>query len=195
MTVRDTDPLRPWRRLDWRFLLPSPDVGRVAVVGAGDEDLLAGLRLLGVEVVQVDRSGTPQTATTGCDVAVLVGVDAAGVEVARRATAPGGWVYAEAYRRPGTRPGSLSLMASVRVFQRLGLEDVSANWHAPSLAVTTRVLPLSGRAVLRDALTRYHDVRFGLVMSWAGRLALTLRVLPYLVPEGSVLGRVPADAD
>jgi hypothetical protein len=53
---------------------------------------------------------------------------------------------------------------------------------------------LDSRTVLRDALLRHDAVRFGAVLSVAGRLAVRAGVFPFAVAEGSVVGRRPVES-
>ncbi|HSD77855.1 MAG TPA: hypothetical protein VLA98_10630, partial [Solirubrobacteraceae bacterium] len=45
------------RRADWRFLLPDPSLGRVAVAGAPDAELLRALGLVAVAVTAAGVGG------------------------------------------------------------------------------------------------------------------------------------------
>ncbi|SDC39519.1 hypothetical protein SAMN05660690_1254 [Geodermatophilus telluris] len=182
-------PLHLWRRLDWRFLLPSTRLRVVACGGTPDDDLLAALRLLQVDVVRPGPDWRP-VADAAPDVVVLVQPTAADLAAAAAAVRPGGWVYAEV-RRDLHAAGPRTLLGWPRAFRAAGLTDVVAHWHAPDLRTCSRMVPLDAPALVRDALSRHGAVRFGRALSLAGRAAVALGVFPAGVPEGSTVGRRP----
>jgi hypothetical protein len=182
-------PLHLWRRLDWRFLLPSTRLGVVACGGTPDADLLAALRLLGVPVVRPGPDWRP-VAEAAPDAVVLVQPDVADLAAAAAAVRPGGWIYAEV-RRDLRAGAPRTLLGWPRAFRAAGLTDVVAHWHAPDLATCSRMVPLDAPSLVRDALSRHGAVRFGRALSLAGRVAVALGVFPAGVPEGSVVGRRP----
>jgi len=56
--------LRLARRVDWRFLLPSPRLGRVCVLGAPDDDLRRALEFESIGP-ELDRGGFDTVVVTG----------------------------------------------------------------------------------------------------------------------------------
>jgi hypothetical protein len=188
-------PLHLWRRLDWRFLLPTLTPVGVAYAGSVDDDLVAALPLLGTAVHRI--AGPADWAAVqeggGVEVVVLVRPEPADLAAAVAALAPGGWVYAEVGRDLHQARGHRTLPGWRRSFERHGLTDVTASWHAPDLAHCSRIISLDARTVLRDALLRHDAVRFGRALSVAGRLAVRAGAFPFAVPEGSVVGRRPPE--
>ena len=178
-------PLGSWRRIDWRFLLPSPELDKVLCGGRHDPDLRAALEMVGAQVMDTRGEGGAEA-----DVAVLVRPGRSDLEQAAAGVRPGGWVVAEVRAGPrAARGGQWGLPGWRRAFLAAGLVDVTAYWHAPNLVACSRILPLDVRPVVREALLRYHEERFGLLKSLAGRAALRLGLFGYLVPEGTVVGR------
>ena len=55
-TVAHEAVLQASRRIDWRFLLPTPDLGQVACIGVTDADLLESLALFSVRLDVVDST-------------------------------------------------------------------------------------------------------------------------------------------
>lgn len=186
-------PLHLWRRLDWRFLLPTLTPAGVACAGAVDDDLAAALPLLGTTVHRITGPGD-WASVPDVEVVVLVRPEPADLAGAAAAVAPGGWVYAEVGRDLRRPRGYRTLPGWRRAFRAQGLTDVTASWHAPDLAHCSRIISVEARTVLRDALLRHDAVRFGAALSVAGRLAVRAGVFPFAVPEGSVVGRRPLES-
>ena len=185
-------PLHRWRRLDWRFLVPTLQTAGVACAGDVDEELLAALPLLDPQVHRIREHGDWDRVAGACSVVVLVSPDRQDVHAAAVTVRPGGWIYAEVSRQIRRRSGPRTLPGWRRAFRRAGLEEVTAYWHAPDFATCSRIIAVDADAAVREALSRYQDVRFGRLLSLAGRLALRLGLFPLAVREGSVLGRRPA---
>jgi hypothetical protein len=186
-------PLHLWRRIDWRFLLPTTTLRTVVCAGRPDDELRAALDLLGGRVVAVGGpAGWAAAAAAAPDLVVLSSPDAADLARAVAAAPPGCWVYAEVRRSPLATDRPRTLLGWRRAFLDAGLVDVATHWHAPDFSITSRMVPLDAPVVVRDALSRHDGIRFGRALSLAGRLALRLGVFPAAVAEGSVLGRRPA---
>lgn len=186
-------PLDLWRRLDWRFLLPCPQLNTVVCAGIVDEELVEALRVLDSRLVHVTApSHWGRVEAGSCGVAVLVRPTPADLEAAMAAVRPGGWIYAEIYRHmTPLASGPRSLRGWLRAFERAGLEETAAHWHAPSIGARSRIVPLESKMSVRDALNQYHGLRFGWSKSMLGKVALLSGLFPIVVPEGSVLGRRP----
>ncbi|MGY1636651.1 hypothetical protein ACI78V_08345 [Geodermatophilus sp. SYSU D00742] len=180
--------LHRWRRLDWRFLLPVPDVGRLAVGGRVDDGLRDALPLLAGEVHEVTSVAGWSALPGNCDVVVLVRPTVPELGRAAAALRPGGWLYAEV-RRDLRGRGPRSLAGWHRALERLGLDDVAAHWHAPDLATTSRIVSLQDRTAVRHALDDHDRGRLGDLRSGLATVLLGAGLLPLLVPEGSVVGR------
>ncbi len=188
-------PLQLWRRLDWRFLLPTPELGTVALAGHPDDFLTQALRLLDPDMLRLCAAGDVEpTANAVCDVVVLARPTYQDLQAALSAVRPGGWICAEVRRRQVLTLGGLdTLNRCSRAFRQAGLVDVEAYWHAPSIDACARILPVDRRHVVRETLGRYRGQPFGLAKSIVGRLALACGVFGMLVPEGTVLGQRPLE--
>ena len=94
-TVAHEAVLQASRRIDWRFLLPTPDLGRVACICVTDPELLESLALFSVRldvvdstsghglVAPYDRRRSPKSASR------------AHRDRAVGLLRPGGWLYVE----------------------------------------------------------------------------------------------------
>jgi len=201
------------RRLDWRFLLPSPDLGRVASVGAAPPSVVAALEACGAEVVPVGDVASNAVAVgdgrypNGFDHVIVflthpVGAGAFPSPVFRNLVIwqsaldllrPGGWLVVEVHglasprglRRP------VDPRAWAMALARLGLSDVAAHWHWPDFERCTQIVPLGEPAALSLALARTGTGFSARLMATAGRLALRAGLLAPLVPCFSVMGRRP----
>ena len=79
------------RRLDWRFLLPQPHLGRVLCVGRPDDDLLGSLARFSTHL----ETDPDATEAASVDVVVAVAPTEADLAGCARLLRPGGWLYAE----------------------------------------------------------------------------------------------------
>jgi hypothetical protein len=182
-------PLHLWRRLDWRFLLPGLTPAGVTVAGDADEELLAALSLLSSQVHRITDPGDWDAVAGTCSVAVLVAPGREAVRAAAASLVPGGWVYAEVRRDLRRSSGPRTLLGWRRAFRRAGLDQVAAYWHAPDFATCSRIVSVGAGAAVRETLGRHQDIRFGRLLSLAGRIALRLGLFPLAVRDGSVVGR------
>src|SRR5262245_35723918 len=91
-TQLDADALlQASRRVDWRFLLPDPNLGRVAYLGPARGALLESLRLFSVSLALGEAAGAQY------DVVVAHNPSLDGLRHAAELVRPGGFLYLEAY--------------------------------------------------------------------------------------------------
>ncbi|MCW2131642.1 hypothetical protein [Arthrobacter sp. VKM Ac-2550] len=186
--------LHLWRRLDFRFLLPVLEPGRVGYAGAVDAETVAALRLLDPDADFVPVDGS-QTYENEFDVILLHSPDRRTFESAVAAMKPGGWMCAEVRSSLLRTSGSRTLLGWERTFVRAGLQDVGVHWHAPGLEFPSRIVPVASAMAVRDALSRHQQVRMGKAKELIGRTALALGLFAAAVPEGTVIGRRPCRGD
>jgi hypothetical protein len=182
--------LHAWRRLDWRFLLPTDAYDRVACGGAVDQALREALQLLAGAVHEPTAPSDWRALDGRCDVVVLVEPTPAQFRTAVGALRPGGWLYAEV-RRTARTSGPRSLVGWRRAAVRAGLVEVCAHWHAPGLTEPQRIISLDASAALRHALRRpAGGVRSSLRAALV-RILVATGLFPLAVPAGSVIGQRP----
>ena len=181
--------LHRWRRLDWRFLVPSVEWTRIACAGAVDDELRAALPLVAPQVHEPTTAADWSALSGTCDVVVLVAPTPAQVQLAVTALRPGGWVYAEV-RRTLRLSGPRSLLGWRRAFVHAGLDRVEAHWHAPGLTDTQRVVSVDATTAVRHALGGQGGLSRR-VRAVVTEVLLRCRLFPVAVPEGSVVGRRP----
>jgi hypothetical protein len=190
LTAARADRLVAVRRADWRFLLARPRPGRVVCLGDHDAALVAALREVGADV----RVGVEAGATASADVLVLVRPTPEELARAPTILRPGGWVYVETgglVRRRRRRGALRGVSACVRTLRLLGFEHVAAHWHFPDFESCLEIVPLSDRGALEFSLRRRQRRLGTRLQVLAARLAVRLRLLPYLVPAASVIGSLP----
>jgi hypothetical protein len=178
------------RRVDWRFLLGRPRPRRVICLGELDDALLAALREISDDV----SVGVPAGVTRECDVVVVVRPTPDELARAPAILRPGGWIYIETVGllRGRRRAGALrGVSACVRALRRLEFENVAAHWHFPTFESCLEIVPLADGRALSLSLGRRQRRLGTRVQVIAARIALRLRLLPYLVPAASVIGSVP----
>lgn len=182
------------RRVDWRFLLDDPELGDVTCPADADPALIHACHLFSRSCRTF--TSADELAPSSVDVLVLVDPHAEELRRAVHSVRPGGWAYVEvhgALTRQGRRGRAPRTPAGhVAELRRLGFEDVEPNWHWPTFATCTEIMPLADRSAVRSALVRRQAGRPWSPLPWAARLLLAGRVLPFVVTHTSVVGRSPA---
>lgn len=185
--------LQASRRVDWRFLLPHPDLTDTAVVAGADPQLVQSIRSLGIPVTILDSANRSDCLGR---FSVVVACTPNGDELvsAVQAARCGGSVYVEIDRRRQSKQtgGSRtlrSLDAWLQALRRLHVTGLQVHWHWPNFASCTDIVPLGDRAAgvctLRRRGTGSHS-------RWKARFAAMLLHtgwLPSFVPCLSVLGQ------
>src|SRR5687768_6403348 len=88
------------RRIDWRFLLPDPKLGRVAYVGRSAEDHVRSLRMFSDSLTCVEPF-KPHSGVAGqFDVVVIIDPSREMLAGAAGLVKPGGFLYVEVHGLP-----------------------------------------------------------------------------------------------
>jgi hypothetical protein len=183
--------LQASRRIDWRFLFPTPDLGRVACIGVADADLLESLALFSAALKVVD-SASGEELDASHDVVVLRNPPREAVEAGSRLLRPGGWLYLEVENSTSSRaPGApRSVRACARELRRCGLVEVSTHVHWPDFASCRAIVPLDEVSAVRHGLARGSTNGGWFLTRLAPVLAATRQLGPF-VPCASAIGRRP----
>jgi hypothetical protein len=171
------------RLIDWRFLLPTPHLGRVGLVGAFDEETEAAVAAGALEVHRGRPARDP--GEERWDVALL---DFA--SVSSRATIeevatwlrPGGWLLADLGRR--SRVGG-ALRAAERALTRARMDLVARHWYLPDRRSALRIVSLDDAQAVRVILER-HSERLRRRAALGGARALVRAGLPADLLGGSI---------
>jgi aminoglycoside phosphotransferase len=148
-TATDDAVLEAARRVDWRFLLADPRLGRVLLVGdvAGPE--LEALRVFS-ESVTVTSTPAAQDLGSAFDVAVVRQPTRLALQVAARALTADGVLYVEVEPRTFRgRRRSLRPAAVRAALESLDLRSIAPAWHWPDFQSCTRIVPLTSAENLR----------------------------------------------
>jgi hypothetical protein len=182
------------RRIDWRFLLPDPDLPATAVMDGADPDLLESLRRIGAQVTILNTAGRADCAG---QFRLVVASNPGRDELVRAVQAArcGGYVYVEVQRKRNLIRSTPKSVAAVGVKEwlatltRLHVTGLQVHWHWPDFRSCAEIIPLSNRAAIRCTLRRRGSA---LRSQWKTRLAAILLhagLFESFVPCFSVLGQ------
>jgi hypothetical protein len=185
------------RRLDWRFLLPYPELDRVAHVGETEPALLEALEAFATSVTVVGAGPTRDQGLGSFPVVVAAGPTREELDRAIALLRPGGWLYVE--RRRSLLPAGCGRQARAarihrRALVRRGLDQVTTYWHWPNFAASKWVVPVDDPTAVRYALRRHGGRGRARVLGRLGLVLLRTRLLSRVVPHVSVVARLPATA-
>jgi len=188
--------LQASRRVDWRFLLPDPDLGDVAFIGPSDELHLKALNAFSKSVVVFAQPPSTSEQTPMYDVVVVSAPTMLEMAIAGQLLRPGGFLYLETYGllwliRRGRRHGLRSRLKSLKVYPprrylaRLsahGLISIGTFWHWPDFENCTRIVPLDNLSGFELAINNPTN---GLLNRWTSNLrgwVLRNGIIALLVP-------------
>ena len=142
------------RRVDWRFLLPSPRAARCVCFATGA--LADAVDLIADQAWQ--PGDVPSDAV--CDLAVAAEPDADTLATAWRALQPDGWLYAEWHG-----PASALPIGARKRLERAGFEDVRFYVPLPDPAKASPAvwLPIASDGAVRHHVTHAVRPRGGLL--------------------------------
>jgi len=149
------------RRLDWRFLLPNPDLGNVAYLGPEEDSLVDTLQLFCQTLTQINSLQLVSTRLNDFDLVVIKNPTNQYLKVGTQLLKPGGYIFIETYgwsridkpglylkycydflqhRESSGQPWSLPHIKNV--IRRLGFQTIHAYWHWPNFEACTRIIGL-----------------------------------------------------
>lgn len=178
--------LQASRRVDWRFLLPDPNLGRVAYLGTAQGELVEALRLFSASLTVIELllhlPGPPSPPEGGArippsgglggpyDVVVAHEPASEALPGLAELVRPGGFLYLEAYGLFGLvrQQRRLSGLPATRwrtpagcavALKRLGFGPVQIYWHWPDFESCTKIIPLHDQGALLFALGAGGPIR------------------------------------
>jgi SAM-dependent methyltransferase len=186
--------LQASRRVDWRFLLPDPNLGRVAFLGPARGPLIESLRLFSAALAANEAASQDGL----YDVVVAVDPTLAALRRAARLLRPGGQLYVEACGPlkptrllPVGRPRFAA--GYIAAVEQLGLAEAAAYWHWPNFESCAEIVPLGEHDALLLALARRRSGTGAWLKSTLGRALLRSGLFVWLVPCFSVVAQKPQD--
>lgn len=183
------------RRLDWRFLLPDPELGRVAHVGEAEPALLDALQVFAAGLTVVGGGASSEQEQGSFPVVVAVAPTAEGLDRAIGLLRPGGWLYLE--RRRSLFPAGRHRRARAapvhrRALVRRGLDQVTTYWHWPNFAASKWIVPVGDPTAVRYALHQHRGGRRAQMLRRLGLVLLRTGLLGHVVPCVSVVAQLPS---
>ena len=146
------------RRLDWRFLLPDPRLGRVAYLGPAGGSLADALRASGAALL-VTAPPVADADRAAFDTVVAVSPSGQALAAAADLLRTDGWLYAEVPGRLGNA-GRIAAQA-----HGAGFGEVQRHWHWPDFERGTRILPLDDGGALVYALVKGRRGAAGMALA------------------------------
>ncbi|MFQ6115535.1 MAG: hypothetical protein ACE5NG_15860 [bacterium] len=229
--LREVEELEPWetesyqfsrdcqlqfsRRVDWRFLLPDPQLHRVAYLGDNEGSLLIALQhfseSLTVISSSVQRSQAEESRSL-FDLVVLRSRSQEDVEIASSLLRDKGYLYWEIDRTkffnffgeitkkafsknnlPNSRPKKFWRLRHVRDYrvrlEQLGFCDIEVHWHRPNFKTCLEIIPLNDQATLDYVFSQARGSLLGKLKLATGRSLLRIGLVSRVVPHLSVVAR------
>ncbi len=190
--------LQASRRLDWRFLFPDPELGRVACLGSVPADLLKSLRLFSTSVTNLDSITEQNGAEDLFDLIVVRNLSSEKLQLAAELLSPGGYLYAEndGFLSPKLQHSrwkhwrfAVPTMCATAV-TTFGFSEVQAHWHWPNFGACTRIIPLDDKGALWFSFERGGRSMKARLRSGAGLFLLRSGLLKQIVPSFSIVARI-----
>ena len=184
------------RRIDWRFLLASPELGRVGLVGDAAPDLVDSLREFGESLTTLGAGGEVASHLAGtCDVVVLRSLRPEGLVTAAALLRAGGSLYWEVERswKPSGESGKFARFPASSgargLLTELDFGEPRYYWHRPSFTECLEIVPLHDEEVLMWALAHGAGSWSGSVRLGCARLLRALGLLGLMIPCWSCVAR------
>lgn len=217
LTGRDSQ-LQAVRRIDWRFLLPNPNLRQVAYFGPNGGTLLKALKAFSDSLYVIslpDLRVFEKNSQPRFNLVVLSSSQLSDLEGAQSLLNAGGYLYWEIDRTRTLRSwrnrikregwaffrgnpiGKEGLMVLhyrhyVKSLERLGFEGIQVNWHRPNFEACLEMIPLDDPLVLNYVFARGSGKLSDKIKLGIGRFLMKVDLLGCLVPCLSIMARRPA---
>lgn len=188
------------RRVDWRFLLPAPSLGRVVGVAPLAKTLVSSLSLFSDSLTIAETGQSQDLGTDHYELAVACDPSQDTLRAMATWVKEGGHIYVEAHGLIASllssgpsglfRKGRLWRPAAYAgALQEVGFMEVQTHWHWPDFEKCKMMIPLDNHAAVRHALDRGGRTLKGRLRAGVGRWLHWSGLLPSTVPCFSVLAR------
>jgi len=185
------------RRVDWRFLLPSPELGRVLYAGTGPSELSRALGRFSEAVISMGDAALAGDNAGGAETFDLVVVEGANVDVLRKSLPllkPGGAIYWEITRSPS----SLVRRHPRRYMEllgRCGLTEIDVYWPRPDFETCIEMVPIARDFALHFVFERTHETLKGRLKLATGRFLARSGLLAFAIRDFSIVAVKPDGID
>ena len=196
------------RRLDWRFLLPDPDLDCVAYIGLEKDPLVEALRLFSRTLTQIEPAEVEFHAVNEFDLVVVKNPSIQSLTLGAKLVKPSGYIYIEGYgwsrlihpRKFGRfcldllRHGRSSIhhwlpTGCRALIQKYGFQSVETYWHWPTLDASTRMIRIDHADPFAVAYSfQDHGIQLLVKKSLSNGL-LPADWVQYCVPYFSIIAR------
>lgn len=180
------------RRIDWRFLLPSPVLKSVGYFGKPDETHLSALRHFSEQLTIVPQIGSTESAGN-FDVAILSGTEKPLFSNAVTSVKSGGYLYWE-IQQSFSIIGYSTPNVFARQLRKAGFSDIRCYWHRPSFQSCKEIIPLDHPAALQFAMDKGHTGFKGQLKQLGGTILSVSKLLPLLTCPFSIVARKSPEA-
>jgi hypothetical protein len=152
--------LQKSRRLDWRFLMPNPDLDRVAYLGPENDPMAEALLIFSRSLTRIE-STRGSNVKKEFDLVVVKNPSIQALDLGARLVRPGGHLYVEAYGWSRlVKPQQLVKFCfdllqhrasfarfwfpthCKEIVQHLGFHMIHSYWHWPNFESCTRIIGL-----------------------------------------------------
>jgi hypothetical protein len=140
------------RLVDWRFLLPNPNLGQVAVAGNISASLREALALFSESVSYLEAPFDDSSLQV--DLLVIRGSLDGDLARTLAAVKPNASVYIEFRVRLNRFPFHHPLHSNIDALKAHGFEDIQAHWHSPNFESCKRLIPLDNPDALAYLLNK-----------------------------------------
>ncbi len=190
--LRDKDILMA-RRIDWRFLLPSPELNNVVYIGSPGTELQESLTRFSrsLTALSPDEANSFSIKSNDAnDLAVICSSHLSAVKNALPLIKKKGLIYWEVKRRGKKILQPRDVRKYLADLDDLHLREVELYWHRPNFERCMEIIPLKKQA-LQHAFAKSHSSLKGKAKIAVGRILLNTGLLFYLVPCFSLIARKP----
>ena len=188
------------RRLDWRFLLPAPQLGRVVYFGSPSDSLASALREYSRSLtVLPEQRSFPGHPGPPFDLAVVTTPRKFVLEQAYALLTEGGYLYCEsghkAQRSSSRYEVAFELLKGglaqnpAHSLSSMGFLEVRAYWHHPNFESCLRMIPLCEPSALEHFLKRSSIPLPRTLTRNLGRFAANTGILARFLPCVSFVAR------
>jgi hypothetical protein len=190
------------RRVDWRFLLPDPRLGRVAYLGLYDRLHIDALRLFSDFFSIADGKRSIEASNDKFDTVVVTEPNCVGLSQATDLLKSGGYLYLESpgfFRRILRRPADV-IRSSIRdglvfpedyasILENSGFIEAKIHWHWPSFENCIKIIPLEEEEPTQYLYLYSRGSFKARIRAFLGRMLSWSGLMKRVVPHFSILAR------